>query len=412
MTRLYVRDSVSTKQNNSKSFWSPVYWPSQLFFLIMRLLAFLPYPAIHRLGILMGKAMYRLAKSRVRIAQINIKKCFPHLSEVEQENLVKQNLISTGIGMLETAMLWFGPKRNWDNRLIIEGMEHLEQAKANGKGGLLLSFHLTSLEIGGSLLGTQMELAALYRKNEKALIEHKMTKGRGQYVHPIARENTRAMVRWIKKNGFAWYAADQDYGRKQSIFVPFFNIPTATITATTRFVKLTGAPVIPMTQQRIGNGKKIKVTLHPPLENMGTDAEQDAITINRFLEHYLKQHPEDYLWIHRRFKTRPTLSSPSFYPKKKKGRQVTPNRYRDIIEAAEWIEEKDGKPYRLKEKEALIYFYYRKETLFADKLGKHAKAWGETLDSETIDNQIFKFQGLTRYCPSQKCDLVYLELSS
>ena len=142
MTRLNKRFSVGSKPSKPKSFWSPVYWPSQLFFLLMRLLAYLPYPAIHRLGVLMGKTMYRLAKSRVRIAQINIKKCFPKLTEDEQEQLVKNNLISTGIGMLETAMLWFGPKRNWNNRLIIEGIEHLEQAKANGKGGLLLSFHL------------------------------------------------------------------------------------------------------------------------------------------------------------------------------------------------------------------------------------------------------------------------------
>ncbi len=352
--------------------------------------------------------MYKLARSRTETARINIKRCYPELSSEQQEQLVRQNLISTGIGMLETAMLWFGPERDWSQITEIVGLEHLEQAKQQGNGGLLLAFHLTSLEIGGCLLGKHFPIAALYRRNEHAYIETKMTDGRSRFVQPIARENTREMVRWIKKNGFVWYAADQDYGRKQSIFVPFFNIPTATITATTRFVKLTGAPVIPMTQERI-DGKKIRITLHPPLQDMGQDAEQDALTINQFLENYLTKHPAEYLWVHRRFKTRPNESDTSFYPKKMRARPVTPLRYKDIIEGAEWIEnDSKNRPRRLLIGDSIIYFVYRDSTLHGSLKSK-TKRLTQQHDKEVYEGFEYRFQGLVRPCSFKQCNLVYLE---
>lgn len=352
--------------------------------------------------------MYKLARSRTHTARINIQRCFPKLSAEDQELLVRQNLFSTGIGMLETAMLWFGPERNWSEITEIEGLEHLESAKQQGKGGLLLAFHLTSLEIGGCLLGKQFPIAALYRRNEHAYIEKQMTEGRKRFVHPIARENTREMVRWIKKNGFVWYAADQDYGRRQSIFVPFFNIPTATITATTRFVKLTGAPVLPMTQERI-DGRKLRITLHPPLQGMGKDAEQDALTINQFLESYLAEHPAEYLWVHRRFKTRPNESDPSFYPKKMRARPVTPLRYKDIIDAAEWIEQDhNDRPHRLKIGDSIIYFIYR-DSMLPGNLKKKTRKFIQRHRNEHYDDAEYKFNGFVRPCSFKQCNLVYLE---
>ncbi len=402
---------MKSEQSKNINPYAIRHWPVQFFFLLMRLLAHLPYRAIFYLGTAFGWFMYKMVKQRTRIARINIERCFPHWSRERQEDCVKKNLISTGIGMLETAMLWFGPNRNWEALTEIVGMEYLEKAKKDGKGALLLSFHLTSLEIGGSLLGTQTQLGALYRKNENPLIEEVMVRGRKKFVHPIPREATREMVRWIKDNGVVWYAADQDYGRRQSLFVPFYNIPTATITATTRFVKLTGAPVIPMTQERIGKGDKIRVTIHPPLTNIGVDPESDARQINAFLENYLNQHPEEYLWVHRRFKTRPSENDPSFYPKKTKARAVTPQRYKNMIESAEWIEMESDKPSKLKNKTGIVYFIYRKGNI-SDYFSPPFKHFLKDIQPESHSGKMYRFKGLVRFCESENCDLVYLEEDS
>lgn len=382
------------------------YWPTWLFFALMSLVGRLPYSWLVKLGRGFGRLMYRFAGSRTRIASINIRRCFPQLSDTEQQQLVKENLIETGIGMLETAMLWFGHNRNWQSIVEFKGLEHLEKAQQDGRGGLLLAFHLTSLEIGGSLLGTRYPIGALYRRNENPAIEFAMVKGRKRFVEPIPREATREMIKYLKSNRFVWYAADQDYGRRQSIFVPFFDIPTATITATTRFARLSKAPVIPMTQRRI-DGKRIEVTIHPPLTGIGADERQDAITINQFLEQYLAQHPADYLWVHRRFKTRPNETDPSFYPKKKKTRPVTPERYKNIMEAALWVEEIDNRPVKLQLPEELVYFFYYDDIFLAKK--RRLKAFIETHKNEQFNDKQYVHKGKVRLCQHRQCYLVYLE---
>ncbi|MEE4246356.1 MAG: LpxL/LpxP family Kdo(2)-lipid IV(A) lauroyl/palmitoleoyl acyltransferase [Kangiellaceae bacterium] len=384
-------------------------WHYYLFFFLMRLLSRLPYRVLISVGRKIGLIMYKYGKSRTRIARINISKCFPELSSEQQEHLVRENAISTGIGTIEMAMLWFGPQRDWSKLVEIEGLDHLEQAKRDGSGGLLLSFHLTSLEIGGSLLGTQFPIGALYRRNENPLIENAMVSGRKHFVHPIPREATRDMIKWIKNNGFVWYAADQDYGRKQSIFVPFFGIDTATITATTRFVKLTKAPVIPMTQRRDLKSGKIIVTIHPPITTMGDDAREDAIVINQFLEKYLAQYPAEYLWVHRRFKTRPNEDDPSFYPKKSKTRIVTPERFKNILNAAVKISEMDGEVTEIQLKHAHIKVIPRRKNLF----GIYQEQVSKTIKPNDVyyDNDVvYRYNGYVRYCEFKQSDLAYFEL--
>ncbi len=409
MTHFMVGHIEIMKKSNSTSshFYALRYWPTHVMFFMIRMIAWLPYPILFHLGNFLGWCMFHTAKHRVDIARKNIQLCFPRLNTQQQETLVANNLKSTGIGMLETAMLWFGPQRRWQHLFEIDGLEHYQAAKEQGKGGLLLSFHLTSLEVGGSLLGTQIPFAALYRKNQNQLIEHAMTQGRKRFVHPIERESTREMIRWIKDNGFVWYAADQDYGRQQSIFVPFFNIPTATITATTRFVKLTKAPVIPMTQRRDAKRKKIIITLHPPINNIGKNDIQDAEIINGFLENYLTQYPSDYLWIHRRFKTRPEEHMPSLYSKKKMRRPLTLRAYNSLLSTADSIDYKEGLPFKITTSSCIIYCLYRKH------LWHHIfppyKNFIRSLKTENLNGNQIKFQGSVRFCEEKSCDLIYLE---
>ncbi|MCO7224631.1 LpxL/LpxP family Kdo(2)-lipid IV(A) lauroyl/palmitoleoyl acyltransferase [Pleionea sp. CnH1-48] len=396
-----------TQQHN---LLAPRFWPNYLGFALVKLIAYLPYPVIYRLGRALGHLMYRLIKRRTQIARTNLELCFPTLSAEEREQWVKENILSTSIGLLETAMLWFGPQRNLKKYVKLQGMEHYQQAKEKGKGGLILGFHLTSLEIGGSALGQYLELAALYRQNENPLIEKKMVSGRANYVHSIPRTHTRDMIRWIKNNGMVWYAADQDYGREQSVFVPFFDIPTATITATSRFVKLTQAPVIPFTHRRKNNGKVLELILHPPLDIKGDDVEADARTINQFLESYLSQHPKDYLWVHRRFKTRPDEDQWSLYPARKKNHPITPERLKWLLEAANHVEYDNDQVVRIESDEHIIYVSYRDKG-FKHWLNPPYKKLIQQLNNETINENHYRYQGRVRRCFEYNCDLVYLEIT-
>ncbi len=144
----------------------------------------------------------------------------------------------------------------------------------------------------------------MYRPHKNPVFDAAMRKGRARTVEPIARDNVRQLVKALKQKKLVWYAADQNYGVQQGVFVPFFNIPAATITATSWFAKKGNAKVIPMTHKRTQNG--LEITIHPALENFPSGDDTEDARINMaFLENYLKQNPADYMWVHRRFKTRP-----------------------------------------------------------------------------------------------------------
>ena len=310
-------------QRNASSSSSPVlplairlrYWPTALQLLFMRTIALLPLPAIRWLGAALGTLLWPLARERRQITLRNLELCFPALSAQERVALAKQNFRNTASGFLETAKVWFTDTATLGKHVEVEGLTHLQQAVANGKGVLVLGFHLTDLELGGAALAPFCKLAAMYRPHANPVFEHAMRAGRERHFPLIPRDDVRAMLRWLKSGGCVWYAADQDYGAQHSVFAPFFGIPTATITATSRFAKLSGAAVVPFTHVRTVRG--IKLILHPPLTAIpsGDDA-ADAESANAFLEQWLRSHPADYLWLHRRFKTRPA-GAESLYPKRK-----------------------------------------------------------------------------------------------
>ena len=156
----------------------------------------------------------------------------------------------------------------------------------------------------------------MYKPNKNPLLEQTMTTGRLRHIDHLFKQNdARGAIKALKKNHILWYATDQNYGPKASIFVPFFGIQASTITSTTKFAKLTGATVIPFTQKRTNGGESFELTLHPAFENFpGKNEYEDALQINQFLENYLKQNPEDYMWLHQRFRNRPK-DEPPIYPK-------------------------------------------------------------------------------------------------
>ncbi len=290
-------------------FLHPRFWLLWLGLGLLWLLVQLPYAALLRLGRVLGALMYRVVRSRRRIARRNLELCFPRLDEAARERLLKDNFASTGIAFFEMAMSWWWPRARLQRLAHIEGLEHLQAAQAEGRGVILMALHFTTLEIGAALLGQRHTIDGMYREHKNPLFDYIQRRGRERHnldASAIEREDVRGMLKVLRAGRAIWYAPDQDYGRKQSLFVPLFGIPAATVTATTKFARLGRALVLPFTQERLADGSGYRLVIHPPLADFpGESEEADCLRINRWVEQVVSATPEQYLWAHRRFKTRP-----------------------------------------------------------------------------------------------------------
>ncbi|MFV3330131.1 lipid A biosynthesis lauroyl acyltransferase [Pseudomonas sp. NY15437] len=303
-----------------REFLHPRHWPLWLGLGVLWLVVQLPYPALLGLGRALGAVMYRVVGSRRAIAARNLELCFPELSAGERKRLLKENFASTGIAFFEMAMSWWWPRARLARLAHIEGLEHLKKAEAEGKGVILMAAHFTTLEIGAALLGQVQTIDGMYREHDNPLFDFVQRTGRERHnadATAIEREDVRAMLKVLRAGRAIWYAPDQDYGAKQSLFVPLFGIQAATVTATTKFARLGRALVLPFTQSRLADGSGYRLTIHPPLEDFpGESEEADCIRINQWVESEIRRQPEQYLWAHRRFKSRPE-GEPKLYAKKK-----------------------------------------------------------------------------------------------
>ncbi|MGB0495745.1 MAG: LpxL/LpxP family Kdo(2)-lipid IV(A) lauroyl/palmitoleoyl acyltransferase [Kangiellaceae bacterium] len=302
------------KAPNSDSFTSPKYWTTHLSLWILKRIARLSSERRQKLGKFLGRVMFRFAARRRRIAERNIELCFPALTKEESLDFVKANMLATGQGLVETASCWYSELKTQRENTQIVGKEHLDSALDKGKGVLLLGFHMTSLEIGGCLLGHHYDLSAMYKPNKNPLFDKAMCDGRLVHLEQLLdQDNLRGTIKALRKNKIVWYATDQNYGGKTRVFVPFFGVQTATITATTKLAKMTGATVVPFTQKRMDKADHYELEFHAPFSPFPTESEiKDATMINQFLEDYLVKNPLDYMWLHQRFRTRPE-GEPSIY---------------------------------------------------------------------------------------------------
>lgn len=300
-------------------FLHPRFWPLWLGLGALWLIVQLPYGALLKLGRWLGLGMYRVAAERRRVAARNLELCFPNMPSGERKRLLKENFASTGIAFFEMAMSWWWPKARLAKLAHIEGLEHLQAAQRDGEGAILMALHFTTLEIGAALLGQRHTIDGMYREHRNPLFDYVQRQGRERHnldSLAVEREDVRGMIKLLRKGRAIWYAPDQDYGAKQSIFVPLFGIEAATVTATTHFARLGKARVIPFTQRRLEDGSGYRLVLHPPLQGFPGESEAaDALRINQWVEQAVTECPEQYLWAHRRFKSRP-VGTPKLYEKR------------------------------------------------------------------------------------------------
>ncbi|MCO8164477.1 lipid A biosynthesis lauroyl acyltransferase [Pseudomonas sp. 21LCFQ02] len=300
-------------------FLHPRFWALWLGLGLLWLIVQLPYRLLLVLGRWLGLVMYGFAADRKYIAARNLELCFPQLSAAERKRLLKENFASTGIAFFEMAMSWWWPRQRLARLAHIEGLQHLREAQQAGEGVILMALHFTTLEVGAALLGQQHTIDGMYREHKNPLFDFIQRRGRERHnldSLAVEREDVRGMLKLLRKGRAIWYAPDQDYGAKQSVFVPLFGIQAATVTATSKFAKLGKARVVPFTQQRLADGRGYRLVIHPPLEHFpGENDEADCLRINQWVEKAITECPTQYLWAHRRFKSRPE-GEPRLYAKK------------------------------------------------------------------------------------------------
>jgi KDO2-lipid IV(A) lauroyltransferase len=293
--------------------YSPRYWPTWVGMALLWLISqLLPYAQAMTVGRLLGKLIFHGSPKRRHIAAVNLKICYPQLSDEERDRRLTAHFHSLGIGIVMIGFAWWAKDKQLDSLVETAGIEHLKQSLDKGKGIILLSAHFTDLEITGRLLSLFQPIAVMYRPHENPVIEWAFSRNRRlRFKAAIPRNDIRQVVRTLRQNLPVWYAPDQSFKGRNSTLAPFFGEPAGTNTATSRLAKISGADVILFSGYRKGDGSGYRLVIHPPLTDFPTeDQTQDATRINALIEQAIDYAPEQYLWIHRRFKKRKVIPDP------------------------------------------------------------------------------------------------------
>ncbi len=283
---------------------APRYWPTWAGLGLLRLLALLPFPAMVRVGRWLGALLRHLPLGFAQTARRNIELCLPELSAAEREQLLKEHFASLGIALLEIPLAWWSRPERFAKLVRLEGTEHLEAALARGRGAMVLTAHFTSLEMAGRALVHVATIGFLYRPPKNEVIAYAFERFRvGWGGHGIPRDDIRGFIAALKNNECVWYAPDQSYRKKGAEMVPLFGIPAASNTLTSRLARVTGAPVLPYFFRRLPGTQGYLGVIHPPLDHFPSESSvADTARFYRMIEDQVRLVPEQYLWIHRRFK--------------------------------------------------------------------------------------------------------------
>jgi KDO2-lipid IV(A) lauroyltransferase len=289
----------------NKKFLHPKFYPTWILILLMKISIHLPYKLQIKLGKVLGKFLFYIASSRRKIAEKNLSLCFPDKNKLQINFLLKKNFEEIGISFFETSNAYFAPNQKIKKKLIVKNEKYLQEAIDNDKSIILLASHFLSLMLGSRALLLKYGIANIYRPQNNQLFDEIM---RSSFVKNgavmIKTKDTRSMLKAIKSKTPIWYAPDQDLGPNNSIYAPFFNIQTATVSATSRLAQSDNTVVLPYHFNRQGN--KYIMEFQRPLKSYPTmNPLKDASKTNSILEKQILKFPDQYLWVHKRFKTRP-----------------------------------------------------------------------------------------------------------
>ncbi len=289
-------------------FWQPRYWGIWACLAIFRLNAFLPYRVQIAEGRALGWLVYHLLRSRRRIAAANLALCFPEATPAARQQLLREHFASLGITLIEHGLAWWASDALVRRLVDLRGQENLERAMAGGRGVILLTGHFGAQEFSGRAFGLSCPTTAgFFRPSRNPLVDEifKRVRKRSAPIL-IPKSGLRRVVRALRSGMPVWYAPDQSHRRAQSALIPFFGEPAMTSTGLSELVRLGKAAVVPLFPTRLPNGGGYRLDILPALENFpGASPEEDARRVNAILEAHIRTVPEQYYWLHRRFKGRP-----------------------------------------------------------------------------------------------------------
>ena len=287
-----------------------IYWLTTFVLNALRIFTWMPYTWQIHSGKWLGRRLYKKHKKLRHIAHTNISLCLPELSTEEKEAFLQKNFESIGIGFFETLFAIFtSNKRAKRLPYSITGIDEITTALAQKQGVILLFPHFIPIYLVGRLFGLHSGIAfsSMYHSPRNPALNNFIVKRLRKNCDKVfTRKDARNMVKHLLAGNIVWYAPDLDLGKKLSIFVPFFNVPAATLTAPSKMAKLAHAKIIPIAFYRQDDGKGYDIHIKPALKNFPTEDEaQDMHIINHTIEEIIRQKPEQYLWQYKRFHTRP-----------------------------------------------------------------------------------------------------------
>jgi len=299
---------MSRRQRRTKPLLHPANWGQWLALFALWLMARLPYRAAMRVGDGLGAAAYLIARRRRAIAHRNLELCYPDLAPDERRRLLRDNFRYLGRGLAETALGWYGNARVDALPCEITGREHLEAAAADGTPVIILSAHFMCIEMVARLVGHYVDVGCIYKPmTHRPVLDRAMASARQRNLTvAVSRDDVRGILGQLRSGVPLWFAGDQDYGRRNSVFVPFFGVDAATITTLSTLARMTGARVVPAFFHADRNGDGYGVTFEPALDDFPCgDDTTDARRMNEVVQGAVSRYPEQYLWVHRRFKRQP-----------------------------------------------------------------------------------------------------------
>ncbi|MFQ5608953.1 MAG: lipid A biosynthesis lauroyl acyltransferase [Woeseiaceae bacterium] len=305
---------MTSERQPLKNYWTPKYWPTWLGMGVLRLLCLLPHRRALAVGRTIGRLAHAMGDSRRAIVRRNIELCFPELPAAGRDALAKRHFEALGMSLIEMGFgRWASDARHLRIGRL-EGLEHLDAAVKEGRGVILLAAHFTALETMGRILALHSPpFDAVYRKNRSALVTEIQRTGRERSADDtIEKRDIRKMVRNLRKGRPVWYAPDQSYFLKGAAVIEFFGVPSMHTTATSTLARLGNAVTLPFFPRRLDDDSYV-FTIYPPLEDFPSDDEvEDTKKYVRVLEDHIRLCPEQYFWIHRKFKNLPD-GYPDFY---------------------------------------------------------------------------------------------------
>lgn len=281
---------------------------SRLVFALMWLIHFLPLGAQAAIGNALGTALFWLIAERRRVTRINLEKCFPQMDPAARERLARAHFRAFTRSFVERGLLWWAPRARLERLIRIEGLEHL---KAPGDRPVILFVpHFVGLDAGGTRISIEADSVAMFARQKDARFTRLLARGRTRFGDQrlVSRqEGVRAAIQAMRREQRPfYYLPDLDHGPKNAIFVPFFGVPAATVPGLSRIAKLAGARVLPCVTRMLPGGRGYVARIEPPWQDFPTDdVAADTRRMNAYIERVALEMPEQYLWMHKRFKTRP-----------------------------------------------------------------------------------------------------------